>query len=138
MTGWYRKRCQQEATATQIDLGPHRQIKKVHALWPQDLLTAVVFEMGSLLILLKLQSSTVLNLTNDIIHPLLYLEHDTHSDSKLAAYCFLHTLVAHASYTSSAIAPLPRYSDSIDPVKFAAATLSYRQGEISKDRKKYL
>mgnify|MGYP006180755583 FL=1 len=90
--------------------------------------------MGSLL-LLKLQSSTALDMKNEIIH-LLYLEHVTHSDSKLAAYYFLHALLAHAAdTTSSALAPLPRYSDSVDPVKFAAAILAYRQGELSKDRK---
>ena len=90
--------------------------------------------MGSLL-LLKLQSSTALDMKNEIIH-LLYLEHVTHSDSKLAAYYFLHALLTHAADTiSSALAPLPRYSDSVDPVKFAAAILAYRQGQLSMDRK---
>ena len=129
---WYRKFTQQ-ATSTQIDLCPLRHFKKGHALWPHNLPIPLVFEMGSL-ILLKLQSKAALDLSNQVIN-LLYLEHITYSDSKLAGYYFLHALLAHAADSStSTLASLPLYSDSADPVSFASALLAYRQGELSKDR----
>jgi hypothetical protein len=84
----------------------------------------IVFEMGNLL-LLKLQNKSTLDLTNEV-HHLLYLEHITHSDSKLARYYFLHALLTHAANsTSSVLAPLPHFSDSVDPIHFAAALISY-------------
>ena len=127
---WYCKLSQQ-ATSTQIDLCPQRQFQKGHALWPQNLPTPTVFEMGSLL-LLKLQSKTALDLSNEVLQ-LLYLEHITHSDSKLAGFFFLHALLAHAAdTTTSVLVPLPHYVDSKDPVCFASACLAYRQAEFSK------
>ena len=129
---WYIKLCQQ-ATSTQIDLCPLRYFKKGHALWPQNLPAPIVFEMGNLL-LLKLQNKSTLDLTNEVLH-LLYLEHITHSDSKLAGYYFLHALLTHAAdSTSSVLAPLPHFSDSVDPIHFAAALISYCKEELSKNR----
>jgi hypothetical protein len=129
---WYIKLCQQ-ATSTQIDLCPLQYNKKGHALWPQNLPTPIVFEMGKLL-LLKLQNRSTLDLTNEVLH-LLYLEHITHSDCKLAGYFFLHTLLTHAAdSTSSVLAPLPHFSDSVNPIHFAAALISYCQEELSKNQ----
>jgi hypothetical protein len=93
----------------------------------------IVFEMGNLL-LLKLQNKSTLGLTNEVLH-LLYLEHITHSDSKLAGYYFLHGLLTHAAdSTSSVLAPLPHFSDSVNPINFAAALISYCQEELSKNQ----
>ncbi len=129
---WYRKLCQQ-ATSTQIDLCPLRQFQKGHALWPQNLPAPIVFEMSSLL-LLKLQHRSALDLTNEVLN-LLYLEHITHSDSLLAGYYFLHALLSHAADTAvSFLASLPHYADSMDPVRFAASILAYRQAEFTKAR----
>ena len=132
MHDWYIKLCQQ-ATSTQIDLCPFQYFKKGHALWPQNLPARIVFEMGNLL-LLNLQDSSILDLTHGILH-LLHLEHITHSDSKLAGYYFLHTLLTHAAdLTSSVLAPLPRFSDSVDPIYFAAALISNYQEGLSKNQ----
>ena len=129
---WYIKLCQQ-TTSTQIDICPLYHFKKEHALWPQNLPQPIVFEMGSFL-LLNLQIKSTLDLNNEVLH-LLYLEHITHSDSKLAGYYFLHALLTHAAdSTSSILAPLPHFSDSVDPVSFAAALISYCQEELSKNQ----
>ena len=74
-------------------------INPLPALWPHNLPIPLVFEMGSL-ILLKLQSKAALDLSNQVIN-LLYLEHITYSDSKLAGYYFLHALLAHAADSST-------------------------------------
>jgi hypothetical protein len=76
-----------------------------------------------------------LDLAGNEVLNLLYLEHITHSDSKLAAYYFLHALLAHAADTmSNVIARLPVFADSADPIKFASELLAYKQDEISKAR----
>ena len=100
--------------------------------WPHNLPVPIVFDMASLL-LLKVQSKAALDLAGNEVLNLLYLEHITHSDSKLAAYYFLHAVLAHAADTmSSVIACLPVFADSADPIKFASELLAYKQDEISK------
>ena len=75
-------------------------------------------------LLLKLQNKSTQDLPNEVLH-LLYLEHITHSYSKLAGYYFLHALLNHASdSTSFVLAPLPHFSDSVDPIHFAASLIS--------------
>ena len=50
----------------------------------------------------------------------------THSDRKLAGYYFLHAHFPHAvDSTSSTLAPLPCFSEPVDPVPFAVALILY-------------
>ena len=75
-----------------------------------------------------------MDLTNEVLH-LLYLEHITHSYSRLAGYYFLHDLFTYAEdSTISTLATLCHFSDSVDPAHFAAALVSYCQEELKNNR----
>ena len=86
-------------------------------------------------LLLKLQRSTVLARDKDQVFTMLYNPHIAHSNSRLAAYYFLHALLLHA-YTvlAATLNPLPRYADSMDSVKFANHLISYCNAELAKNR----
>jgi hypothetical protein len=130
---WYRVLTHQ-ATATGIDLCPLLAFDKNHALWPRNLPSGIVFEMSSTL-LLKLQRSTVIDRVNNQVLHLLYQLHITFSNSKLAAYYFLHALLSHAfNALAGNLDRLPRYTDSMDAVKFATQIMSYCQAELAKNR----
>ena len=130
---WYHNLCQL-ATATGIDLCPLVNFDPAYALWPKNLSKEIVYRMSSYL-LLKIQKATSVDLGNSVLN-LIHVEHLQNSDSKLAAYFFLHALLVHAQASiSEALAPLPLFSASMDITKFAADIFAYRHNELSKDRK---
>jgi len=115
---WYHNLCQL-ATATGIDLCPLINFDPAYALWPKNLSKEVVYRMSSYL-LLKIQKASSVDLGNSVLN-LIHIEHLQNSDSKLAAYFFLHALLVHAQASiSEALAPLPFFSASMDITKFAA------------------
>lgn len=86
-------------TFTQINLCLLKNFKKGLVLWPQNLPAQIDFCMDGLLHLELLNKST-LEVTNEA-HHLLYLDHITHPDSKLAEYYFLHALLTYAEDSTS-------------------------------------
>ena len=119
---WYRQLVQQ-ATSANIDLCPLRSFDSLQALWPSNTVPNLVIEMAQALLT---KIDPCIDKTNSVLG-LIYAQEITNSDSKLAAYYFLHAILRHADLEFiDKIEPLPVFNMFRDPIKFAHALLHFQ------------
>ena len=120
---WYTQLVLQ-ATIANIDLCPLREFNAQQALWPSNKPANLVFEMSSLLLA---KITPLLDLRHSAIR-LLFESEVTHSDSKLAGYRVLHSLLTLADMVFQQTIPtLPLFTGSHDVVQFATELYQFQQ-----------
>jgi hypothetical protein len=111
------------ATSANIDLWPLHSFDSLQALWPSNTVPNLVIEMAQALLI---KIDPCIDKTNSVLG-LIYAQEITNSDSKLAAYYFLHALLRHADLEFiDKIEPLPVFNMFRDPIKFAHALLHFQ------------
>ncbi len=129
---WYRS-LERHAAACNISLCPLRDFVKGQALWPASAKEATVFAMARVLAM-KLEQDDVVN-QNDAALQLLHRRHFLDNSSNLAAYSFLHDLLALANDMSATILNrLPQLQNATDVLTFATDLASFCRSEHLKGR----